>query len=160
MASGTKKRIVWGVSITVGLVLLFGFVGPLIPYKQVRNWICPVSGSTRTEITWLGHFSHEERTATALEKWLRRKEPGFEPNWQHFSTQTYFVLGRSCATAGTPEIYQLSPILDRVVGKLSDKQIAALVAVLRVGSHDEQQHMIEKVSDEVFAGAAPADRNN
>ena len=158
MASSTKKRLVWGISITVGLVLLFGFVGPFVPYKQVGNWICPLSGSTRTENTWFGYFSNEKRTATALEKWLKRKEPGFEPNWQHLSTQTYFLLGWSCAAAGTPEIHRLNPILDRVVEQLSDEQIAALVAVLRGGSHDEQQHLITKISGEVFAEAAPTDK--
>jgi hypothetical protein len=91
-----------------------------------------------------------------LEKWLKRREPGFEPNWQYLSTQTYFVLGRSCATAGTPQVYQLIPILDRVVEKLSDERIADLVAVLRHGSRDEQRHMIEKIVDEVFDTAAPA----
>ena len=150
MTSRTKKRIVWSTSIAVGLILLLGFVGPLISYKEVRNSICPVCGSTRTETVWFGHFRHEERTATALESWLRRREPGFEPTWQHLSTQTYFVLGRSCGTAGSPEIYQLRPILERVVERSSDDRIAAIVAVLRHGSREEQRQMIQHISDEAF----------
>jgi len=140
----------------MGLVLLFGFIGSSIKYKEARNWICPVSGSTRTEIIWFGHFSHEERTVTALEKWLKRREPGFAPSWQHLSTQTYSVMGYSCATWETPAIYQMRPILDLVVEKLSDERIADLVAVLRHGSPDEQSRMIEKISDQVFEKAAPA----
>jgi len=85
-----------------------------------------------------------------LEAWLRRKEPGFEPKWRPLSTQTYFVLGRSCGTAGTPVIYHLRPILDLVVEKLSDDRIAGLVAVLRRGSRDKQRQMIEKITNDVF----------
>jgi hypothetical protein len=158
MASLTKKRIVWSFCIGIGLLLLVAFVGPSIQYEKRTNWICPVSGSTRSEILWFGHFSREERSVTALEKWLKSKEPGFEPNWQHLSTQTYWVLGRSCTTWGTPPIYQLSSILDIVVAKLSDQRLAGLVAVLRHGSPDEQTLMIEKISDEVYAAdAVPAD---
>ena len=150
MMTRTKKRIVWIVSIAFGLVLLVGVVGPLIPYKRVANSVCPVSGSTRQEITWFGRFSHEERSVSALEQWLKRKEPSFQPQWRHTSTQTYYILGRACGTAGTPEIYQLRPILDGVVEEFSDERIAGLVAVLRQGSRDEQRQAIQKISDEYF----------
>src|SRR5262245_33325518 len=139
MTARTKQRIVWTISIAVGAVLLLGIVGPLIPYKKVHNWVCPVSGSTKRQITWFGHFSRDERTVSALEQWLERREPSFEPSWQHTSTQTYYVLGRACGTGGTPEIYHLRPILDGVVSKFSDERIAALVTVLRQGSRDEQR---------------------
>jgi len=49
-----------------------------------------------------------------------------------------------------PEVYQLRPILDLVVGELSDERIAALVAVLRQVSREEQRQMIRSISDEVF----------
>lgn len=150
MMTRTKKRIVWIVSIGVGLVLLVGVVGPLIPYKRVANSVCPVSGSTRQEITWFGRFSHEERTVSALEQWLKRREPSFQPQWRHISTQTYYVLGRACGVAGTPEIYQLRPILDGVVEKFSDERIAGLVATLRQGSRDEQRQAIQRISDDYF----------
>jgi formate dehydrogenase maturation protein FdhE len=150
LTSRTRKRIVWSAAIIAGLILLLGFLGPLISYKEIRNSICPVCGSTRSEIIWFGHFKQEKRTITALESWLKRREPGFEPAWQHLSTQTYFILGRSCGTAGTPVIHQLRPILDEVVDKSSDDKLAALVAVLRHGSRDEQRKMIQNISDEVF----------
>ena len=126
MTAHTRKRIVWSVSIALGSVLVLGFVGPLIPCKRVKNWVCPVSGSTKRQITWFGYFSHDERNVSALEQWLKRREPSFEPQWQPLSTQTYYVSGQACGTGGTPEIYQLRPILDRVVVKLSDEKIAGL----------------------------------
>src|ERR1700722_2102033 len=155
MVSGTKKRIVWGVSITVGLVLWLSFVGSFIQYKEVTIWVCPVSGSSRTEIVRFGLFHQEKRTVTALEKWLKRKEPNFAPSWQRLSTDTYYVMGRSYGCSEAPEIYKLTPILDEVMEKLSDERTSKLVAVLRHGSHNEQQHMIEKITDEAFAEAAP-----
>jgi hypothetical protein len=126
-------------------------MGQFIAYKEVTYWICPITGSTRTKVTWFGLFSHEERTVSALEKWLKRKEPGFEPNWQHVSTKTYFVLARSYTCGSSPEIRQLTPILDQVVGNLSDARLAELIAVLRHGSQGEQRQMINKIYDEVFA---------
>ena len=158
MALATKKRIIWSISISVGAFLFLVFAGPFIEYKEVSNWACPVSGSTRREIKWLGCFSHEERTTSALEKWLAQKEPGFQPKWEHLSTQNYFVVGWSCATSGTPEIYHLLPLLDSVVEKLGDERIGELVAVLRRGSRDEQRLAIAKIADEVIEKTAPAER--
>ena len=155
MTPAAKKKFAWSILITIGLILLLGFIGQFIAYKEVSYWMCPTTGSTRTEVTWFGLFSHEERTVSALEKWLKRREPGFEPNWQFVATDKYFLLGRSFADAGTPEIYRLKPILDEAVEKLSDAKIAELVAVLRHGSPDEQRHMIEKISNEVFANSSP-----
>jgi hypothetical protein len=146
-----KRRIIWIASVALGLVLLVGLVGPLIPYKRVANSVCPVSGSTRQEITWFGRFSHEERTVSALEQWLKHREPTFQPQWRHTSTQTYYVLGRACGTAGAPEICQLRPILGDVVEEFSDERIAALVAVLRQGSRDEQREVIQRISDDYFS---------
>jgi|SRR5580704_11552886 hypothetical protein len=151
MTPTVEKRIAWSIIITIGLILLLGFIGQFIAYKEVSYWICPITGSTRTKVTWFKYFSHEERTVSALEKWLKRRETTFEPNWQHLSTDTYFVLIRSFADAGTPEIYQLRPILDQVVEDLSDARLAELVEVLRHGSRDEQRQMIKNISDEVFA---------
>jgi hypothetical protein len=90
---------------------------------------------------------------SALEIWLQLTEPGFKPTWQHVSTQTYFLLGRSCGVGERPEIYFLSPLLDDVVPQLSDERIGALVAVLRHGSREEQKQMIQGISDEVFKPA-------
>lgn len=154
MASGTKKRIVWSVSITMAVVLLFGIFGPPIQYKKVTRWICPISGSTRNEITWFGYFHHEERTVSALEKWLKRKEPGFEPNWKNYSEQAYSLMYRSCALGELPEIYQLRPVLDEFVEKSSDEQITALVTVLRNNSREEQSQMIDRITDRLFAETA------
>ena len=150
MTARAKKQIVWSISIAVAGVLLFGIVGPLIPYKKVDNWVCPVSGSTKRQITWFGYFSHDERTTSALEQWLERRELSFEPQWQHTSTTTYYVLARGYACGQTPEVYQLRPILDGVVSKFSDERIAGLVAVLRQGSQDEQRQAIQRISDDYF----------
>ena len=150
MTARANKRIVWSISIAVGVVLLLGIVGPLMPYKKVENWVCPVSGSTKRQSTWFGCFSHDERTTSALEKWLRRGEPSFEPQWWHTSTTTCYVLGTGYACGKTPEVYQLRPILDGVVSMFSDERIAGLVTVLRQGSRDERRQAIQRISDDYF----------
>ena len=45
MITATSKRVNWSVSIVLGLVVLLGVVGPLIPCKRVDNWICHLTGS-------------------------------------------------------------------------------------------------------------------
>lgn len=150
MTTRTKKRIVWSVSIALGLALLLALVGPLIPYKKVDNWVCPVSGSTKRNVTWFIYFSQDERTTSALEQWLERREPSFEPQWRHISTTTYYVLARSYVCGETPEVLQMRPILDGVVSKFSDERIAGLITVLRQGSHDEQRQAIKRISDDYF----------
>ena len=151
MTARTKKRIVWTVLTALPSVLLLGFVGPpFIPYKRVDNWVCPVSGSMKTEITWFGCLSHQEQTVSALEQWLKRREPLFEPQWQFCNSRDYYVLASACSTGLSPEIYQLSPFLDHVVGELSDERLAGLVAVLRHGSRVEQEQMIRSISREAF----------
>jgi hypothetical protein len=150
MTARTKKRIVWSLSTALGVFVLLGILSPLIPYKKVENWICPISGSTKSRTTWFGYFSHEERTVSALEQWLKRRELSFEPQWQHTSTKTCYALARAYACAGAPEIYQLTPFLDEVVKSLSDERIAGLVVVLRTGSRAEQRQVIQRIADEVF----------
>jgi hypothetical protein len=147
MTPPTKKRMVWSVSISLGAVMLLGVVGPLIAYKTRDISVCPISGSTKTRITWFGHFSHDERTVSALERWIERREPAFEPQWRKISTTTYYVLGRGYACGRAPEIYHLRPILDAVVSKCSDESISGLVAVLRQGTQDEQRQVIQRIAD-------------
>ncbi len=101
---------------------------------------------------WFGVFKREERTTSALEEWLRRKEPGFQPSWQHISTQRYWLGGWSCGTAGTPEVCALIPVLQcEGFKKLSDERIASLVEVLRHGSPEQQRQMISSIADEAFS---------
>jgi hypothetical protein len=150
MTTRTKKRVVWSISILIGAGLLLAVVGPLISFKRVDLWVCPISGSTKSQTSWFGKVAHEERTVSALEVWIRRSEPAFEPQWQHTSTMTYRFVGRGYACGRAPEIYQLRPVLEEVVGKLADERIASLVAVLRSGSRDEQREMIQSITDEVF----------
>lgn len=150
MTAHTKRRIVWSVSLVLGAAVLIGVVGPLIPYKKVDNWVCPVSGSTKRQVTWFGYFSYDEHTTSALEQWLERREPCFEPHWRQTSTTTYYILARGYSCGETPEIYQLRPILDGVISKFSDERIAGLVIVLRQGSRDEQRQEIQRISDDYF----------
>ena len=117
--------------------------------------MCQISGSTQKEITWLGYFKCEERTASALEAWLKRREAAFEPRWQHLSTQTYYVVGRSYGCSRSPEIFQLRVFLDDVVAKASDDEIGKLVEVLRKGSNDEQKRTIQEISEVVFERIRP-----
>jgi hypothetical protein len=144
------RTVIWIISIALGVVLLLVFVGPGVPYKRVKNSVCSISGSTRREVTWFGRFRHEERTVSALEQWLKRREPSFQPQWRYISTQTYSILSRSCGVSDTPEVYQLRPILDDVVERFSEERIAGLVEVLRHGSRDEQTEVIQGISDDYF----------
>jgi len=150
MTARTKKRIVWSISIAVSAVMLLGLLGPLIPYKKADIWVCSISGSTKRQVTWFGYYSYDERTTSALEQWLKRREPSFEPQWQHTSTTTYYVLARGYACGRAPEVYQLRPILDGLVTKFSDERIADLITVLRQGSRDEQRQAIQRISDDYF----------
>lgn len=150
MATPTKRRIVWSASIALGLVPLLSVAGQLIPCKKVDNWVCPVSASTKRQVTWFGYVSHDEWTTSALEGWLARREPSFEPQWQLISTTTYYLLGRGYARGRAPEIYQLRPILGCLVGKFSDERISGLVTVLRQGSQVEQRRAIRRISDDYF----------
>jgi hypothetical protein len=150
MTARTKKRVIWSAAIALGAVVLLGVVGPLIPYKKVDSWVCRVCGSTKQQVTWFGYLSHDERTTSALEEWLERREPSFEPEWRHISTTTYYVLAEGHACGETPEVYRLRPILDGVVSKFSDERLAGLVTVLRQGSRDEQRQAIQRISDDYF----------
>lgn len=85
-----------------------------------------------------------------MEQWFKKQEPTFEPQWQHVSTRTDCVVGRAYGCGSTPEIYQLKPFLDLVVEKLSGGKIAALVEVLRIGTGEEQQRMVDRIADEAL----------
>jgi|YelNatPaOPRAMG01_1025707.scaffolds.fasta_scaffold19451_3 hypothetical protein len=146
----TKRRIVWSVSVAAAAILFLAVVGRWIPCKRVDVWICPISGSIKTQVTWFGLVSRDERTASALEQWLKRKEPSFEPHWRHIATTIHYALGRSHICRPAPEICQLRPILDQVVSNFSDERLADLVTVLRQGSRDEQRTAIQRIAQDYF----------
>lgn len=134
MAAPAKKQILWSVSIAVGIFILLGIVGSIIPYRKVDTWVCPVTGSTRSQVKWFGNFTHGQRVTSPLERWLKVTEPSFEPQWWHLSTKTSSFLARSYACGKAPEIYPLLPILDGVISELGDEKIAGLVTVQRRGN--------------------------
>jgi len=150
----SNKRVLWSTSIAACFLLALAVLGPLISYKTVENSICPVSGSIRRETVWFGTFHREKRTVSPLETWLQHHEPGFQPAWKYLSTQTFQLLGRSCATAGAPEVYSLIPFLDQIVAELDDARIAQMVDILRHGTKEEQRAMIETAFDEMLSNRA------
>lgn len=131
----------------LGLVLFYGILGPLIPYKTSELSVCPVSGSTKTHALWFGCIHRESHTTSALERWLTRRETAFRPQWESLSTTTYYVAGRKYACGPAPEIYSLIPFIEQIVSRSSDEQLASLVTVLRQGSREEQRQMIRKMEN-------------
>jgi len=152
MAARVKRKVLWDFAISIVLFLCVGVFAVLMPYKERSNYICPVTASTRTDITWFGLFTSHQRTVSFLEKWLKQREPSFQPNWQHMSTQTYYIGGGfSCGYAGTPDAHQLTYTLKLSgVQKMSDGQIGNLIEALRHGSPDDRKRMIQSFSDEVM----------
>ena len=151
MNPSTKRKIGWSAAVLVGLTVLLLSVGPLIPCRKAKLWVCAISGSTRTDITWFGYFHSQQRSVSPLENWIKVREPDFAPQWQPVATYTHYVLGYGCGVGNRPEIYQLRSLLGEVVEKTSEERIARLVAVLRHGSADEQRQMVESLADEVLS---------
>lgn len=155
MALWTPRPIFWRICMMLSIAVLVLF-GSRNPWQKVKQQICPVTGSMRIEVTTLGYFKREERTVSALETWLKRREPGFEPKWQTMSVQDYYLVTRRCGVGhAEDEIYGLRLILDGIVEKLSEERISALVAVLRNSSRDEsmrlkRQQMVESIAQEFF----------
>lgn len=152
MAARIKRKVLWGVAISIVAFLCFGVFGPLIPYKERSNYICPVTASTRTDVTWFGVFESHQRTVSFLEKWLKQREPSFQPSWQFMSSQKYYFWGgRSCAVGGTPEAYELTYTLKLPgVQKISDDRIGNLIDTLRHGSPDDRKRIVQIFSDQVM----------
>jgi hypothetical protein len=152
MSARTKRRVLWLLAISFVAVLCLGVFATIIPYKERSNYICPITASMRTDVTWFGLFESRQRTVSHLELWLRQREPGFRPDWQYISTQKYYLGGGfSCGTAGTPEAYLLTYTLKLSgVQKMNDGQIGNLIEVLRHGSSDDRKRMIQSFSDEVM----------
>ena len=143
-----KNKAVFIGLLLLGMVLFYGILGPLIPYKTSKLSVCPVSGSTKTHVLWFGCIQRESQTTSALEHWLTRREPAFRPQWESLFTTTYYLAGRKYACGPAPEIYLLIPFIEQIVSRSSDEQLASLVTVLRQGSREEQRHMIKKLEDE------------
>lgn len=150
MNACTKQVISRVAFITLAFALLLPLVGGQIAYRKDEIWVCPVSAATRTRVTWFGIFDHEERETTALEQWIQSREPFFQPQWQHVSTTSYMLLGRSYACGKAPEIYDLRPIIDEMMTRCSDEKIGGLIQILRQGSRDEQRQAIRKMVADSF----------
>ena len=145
-----KKEWLWWLAGVIGLVGLVGGLGPLIPYKKVTYSVCPISGSMRTHVVWLGCFEGEERVMMPLEKWIKRREPDFEPEWRHLSTNVHFLLGRSFGCSRAPAVHRLRPLQDLLIKNLTEEQLGGLIAVLRKGAEEDQKELVARISEEVL----------
>jgi hypothetical protein len=87
---------------------------------------------------------------TALQNWISKREPQFEPKWLHLSTRSRSVLITTFGCSPAPTVYHLRPILSLIVERLDERKIAKLVEVLRTGTKEEQREFSKVIEDEIF----------
>lgn len=147
-----RKWTRWAVLVAVAGFILYQVAGPMIPIQRTTRWCCPVTGSTKVETVWLWFFDSKTVTPTALERWLRQREPDFQPPWEFTSRQTRYLHGRSCGTRGTPAVFNLRPLLDDLVATSSDETLAQLVETLRNGSPEEREQAVQNTTRSILEG--------
>lgn len=140
----------WRFLTVLGIVAIVVFAAPLVPVKTTTVWCCPVSGSTKRLTRWFGGFPREVRTTSALEVWLKKREPAFEPRFEFVSMKTDQLIGNSHGSAPAPAIYGARPYLEFVIRWSGDEKIAGLVAVLRNGSNEERRRAVSEIVDEAI----------
>jgi hypothetical protein len=117
-----------------------------IEIKKVSNWVCAISGSKKTERIWIGGRTETVIDRSPLEDWIRKREPDFQPKWQHRSTQTYTILARSCGVSGISCLSKSLFYLDRgIIEELGEVRIAALVKVMREGTREDQEKLVQAI---------------
>ena len=134
----------------IAIVILVLVAGPFIPFKKVDISLCSISGSRKVVTRWFGLLVRMEVTRTTLESWIKQREPQFQPQWVHMSTNTRFLLGRTFACSSAPPIYSLEPLMNHLTGNLSEGQIAKLVNVMRTGTREDQRALLRQIADEIF----------
>ena len=145
-----KAKVAWWLTACLVLVGLVGWLGPLIPYKTVVHSVCPISGSMRTQVVWFGSLKREQRLTMPLENWIKNREPDFEPQWRHLSTNRHFLLGRSFGCSTAPPILQLRSIQGLIIQNLTDEGITELIEVFRNGSSEQQKDLVARITDQVL----------
>jgi hypothetical protein len=150
ISAKTRTSVISVGGLGVAVVVLLLTVAHSIPFKEVRISMCPISGSREVVTRWFGLWARVEVKETALELWIRRREPTFRPQWKRLSTNTHYVLARGFGCSPAPPIYTLQPLMQHVTNKLSDERIAELVDVMRTGTREEQQEFLKKIEDEIF----------
>ena len=138
------NKVKWMVAIGLWLFIAYAFVGPFVTYRTYDIRICPITGSTLTHRTFLGRAQPPERKVTALENWLRLREPEFEPQWQHLSRAEIRIAGGRYACGRAPEIYGYRRSLENMLAHMMDEEIAEMVEILRHGSKEEQRSVLDR----------------
>ncbi|RME94888.1 MAG: hypothetical protein D6766_04730, partial [Verrucomicrobia bacterium] len=101
--------------------------------------------------TWFGLVHRTNRVVTPLERWLREREPDFEPPWQLLSVTTTYLLGsRMHECSHAPPVWELRPVQDALVRTLDEAALRDLIHTLRHAPEDQQRQLIQRLGDRLL----------
>ena len=132
-------------AILILATVLFVTVGVVFPHKITKSWVCPISGSTRTESSWIGLFHKHQRSYSALENWISERNPEFTVNWEYVATRKDYLFRKSVDLRTIPEIVDLQLHLHLLVRALDEKIIEDLVVTLEKGSKSERKQKVDAI---------------
>lgn len=118
--------------------------------------MCPVTGSVEGTVTWWGVKRSTFHESTALELWLKEREPDFVPRyekWCSFS-RSFSGIRRSCFSP--PPVHRLLDVQDELV-KLSTSELNDLVSTLRNEDRSQHREVVEQVLSEISAKSSPTE---
>ena len=149
MTGRASIRLRWFLLASFFVVTVVGMSWPRLPYRTEIAQICPVSGSISREVIWFGFHRDVRIEATALEGWIREREPDFSPEFEDWCLYRTFLFSvrRSCSKS--PSIVRLRSIQDRLVRELPEARLRELVRVLRKEDQTKQREFVETLVSEI-----------
>jgi hypothetical protein len=116
-----------------------------------RIWIDPVTGSMKHESSFLIFPNSTEVSRSELERWIIRHEGAYKPRWDHLSTGTRTLFGRSFACSLSPPIFPLQGRVNaEFVRSSTDREIVEFVRIMRTGTEEEQKQAVNAAIEKVL----------
>jgi hypothetical protein len=131
------------IAVVVCVVLLGTY-----PVRTHSVWVDPVSGSIKSQSSWLFVPTKTTIEQSELERWIVAHE-GFHNSQWHFLNENYrLITGKfaGCGVGLTPKIFPFhaGDFNTHFVRNATDAEIAEFVRVMRHGTPDEQEKAVEE----------------
>lgn len=149
MLRRTSIRFRWFLLASFFVVTVVGIAWPRLPYKTEVVQICPISGSILREVVWFGFSREQTVESTALEEWIRDREPDFAPQFEPWCQYRTFLFSVRRTCSKSPSIFLLRSVQDRLVADLSESRIKDLIRILRSAEPKQKREFVETVLDEI-----------
>jgi hypothetical protein len=137
-----RRTVIMLIAIVLGLIALLA--APVIPIRYSESWIDPVTGSEKSQTTWVFGLTRGPRyTVSPLETRLRQIGYSYTPAWQFLSRDQVNISSHHIEDGSAPPIYRLEVVLKPFVEVSTPDELRKFADTMQSGTEQQQKAAVD-----------------